>query len=150
MRIWGFTDGNPLNRKFTLKIEGKDIAAELFRRTNKALTVTGNTLDPAIREFSNIDRVFDWAVVWGERRKAAAAAEQASREGNGFDSTGCKYSIDDMAKACIDKGYEYLVISDHSKTASYANGLSEERIRAQHLNIDELNDKLKPFKIFIL
>ena len=96
VRIWGFTDGNPLNRKFTLKIEGKDIAAELFRRTNKALTVTGYTLDPAIRKFSNIDRVFDWAVVWGERRKAAAAAEQAPREGNGFDSTGCKYTIDEI------------------------------------------------------
>jgi primase-polymerase (primpol)-like protein len=32
VRIWGFTDGNPLNRKFTLKIEGKEIAAELFRK----------------------------------------------------------------------------------------------------------------------
>jgi DNA polymerase (family 10) len=32
-----------------------------------------------------------------------------------------------MAKACIEKGYEYLVISDHSKTAFYANGLSEEK-----------------------
>jgi AAA domain-containing protein len=96
VRIWGIANGDPLNRKFTLKIEGKDIAAELFRRTSKALAVTGHTLDPAIREFSNIDRVFDWAVLWGERRKAAAAAEQAPREGNGFDSTGCKYSIDEI------------------------------------------------------
>src|SRR5215470_17169086 len=96
VRIWGFTDGNPLNRKFTLKIEGKDIAAELFRKTNKALTITGYTLDPAIRELSNIDKVFDWALVWGERRKAAAAADQTTSEGNGFDSSGCKYSIDDI------------------------------------------------------
>jgi hypothetical protein len=96
VRIWGIADGNPLNRKFTLKIEGKDIAAELFRKTNKALTITGYTLDPAIRELSNIDKVFDWAVVWGERRKAAAAAEQAPHGGNGFDSSGCKYTIDDV------------------------------------------------------
>jgi hypothetical protein len=97
VRIWGFADGNPLNRKFTLKIEGKDIAAELFRRTNKALTVTGYTLDPAIRELSNIDKVFDWALVWGERRKAAAAAEQVtSNNGNGFDSSRCQYSIDEI------------------------------------------------------
>jgi len=97
VRIWGFTDGNPLNRKFTLKIDGKDIAAELFRRANKALTITGYTLDPAIREFSNIDKVFDWALVWGERRKAAAAAEQVtSNNGNGFDSGGCQYSIDQI------------------------------------------------------
>src|SRR5262249_24350152 len=78
-------------------IEGKDIAAELFRRTNKALTITGYTLDPAIRELSNIDKVFDWALVWGERRKAAAAAEQAtSNKGNGFDSSGCPYGIDEI------------------------------------------------------
>ena len=28
------------------------------------------------------------------------------------------------------QGFEYLVISDHSKSAFYANGLSEERIRS--------------------
>jgi DNA polymerase (family 10) len=56
--------------------------------------------------------------------------------------------IEDMAKACIDKGFEYLVISDHSKAAFYANGLSEERIKQQHLYIDELNKKFAPFKIF--
>jgi len=57
-------------------------------------------------------------------------------------------TVEEMAKACIDKGYEYLVISDHSKSAAYANGLTEERIREQHRYIDELNEKLKPFKIF--
>jgi DNA polymerase (family X) len=58
------------------------------------------------------------------------------------------HTVEDMAKASIDKGYEYLVISDHSKSAAYANGLTEERIREQHRYIDELNEKLKPFKIF--
>src|SRR5262245_48938934 len=94
VRIWGIADGNPLSRKFTLNIESKDIAAELFRKTNKALTITGYTLDPAIRELSNIDRVFDWALVWGERRKAAE--QKAPIDGNGFDSSGCKYSINDI------------------------------------------------------
>lgn len=57
-------------------------------------------------------------------------------------------SIEEMAQACIKDGYEYLVISDHSKSAFYANGLQEERIREQHIHIDELNKKLAPFKIF--
>ncbi len=57
-------------------------------------------------------------------------------------------SIEEMAQACIKDGYEYLVISDHSKSAFYANGLQEERIREQHICIDELNKKLAPFKIF--
>jgi DNA polymerase (family 10) len=56
--------------------------------------------------------------------------------------------IADMAKACIDIGYEYLVISDHSKTAAYAQGLTEERIIAQQGEIDELNKKFAPFRIF--
>ena len=57
-------------------------------------------------------------------------------------------TIEEMAKECIKRGFEYLVISDHSKTAFYANGLTEERIREQHRYIDELNAKLKPFQDF--
>lgn len=58
------------------------------------------------------------------------------------------HSIEEMAKAAIDRGLQYLVISDHSKSAFYANGLVEERIIAQHAEVDELNAKLAPFKIF--
>jgi DNA polymerase (family 10) len=57
-------------------------------------------------------------------------------------------SVQDMAKAAMDKGYEYLVISDHSKSAFYARGLTEERIRAQQELIRELNVRLHPFRIF--
>ncbi len=57
-------------------------------------------------------------------------------------------TIEEMANECIRRRFEYLVISDHSKSAAYANGLSEERIREQHRYIDELNQKLAPFKIF--
>jgi hypothetical protein len=41
---------------------GKDIAAELFRHTSKALPITGYKLD-SIQSFANIDRVIDWAEV---------------------------------------------------------------------------------------
>ncbi len=58
------------------------------------------------------------------------------------------YTLEVMAEELIRQGYEYLVISDHSKAAFYANGLSEERIRQQHLLIDELNKKYAPFRIF--
>jgi DNA polymerase (family 10) len=58
------------------------------------------------------------------------------------------HSIEQMALAAKAQGYEYLVISDHSKSAFYANGLQVDRIRAQHLEIDALNKKLAPFVIF--
>ena len=56
-------------------------------------------------------------------------------------------TIAEMAEACIAKGWEYLVISDHSKSAYYANGLSEQRIKEQHIEIELLNKKYAPFKI---
>lgn len=58
------------------------------------------------------------------------------------------HTIEQMAVAAKEKGFEYLVISDHSKSAFYANGLKEDRIRAQHKEIDALNKKLAPFVIF--
>lgn len=57
-------------------------------------------------------------------------------------------TIETMAKHAQAKGFEYLVISDHSKSAGYANGLSVERIEQQHKYIDELNSKFKNFRIF--
>jgi DNA polymerase (family X) len=58
------------------------------------------------------------------------------------------YTIEAMAIAAKEKGFEYLVISDHSKSAFYAQGLSEEKIAAQHQYINELNNKITGFKIF--
>lgn len=58
------------------------------------------------------------------------------------------HTIEQMAVAAKAQGLEYLVISDHSKSAFYANGLQEDRIRAQHKEIDLLNKKLAPFVIF--
>ncbi|WP_347157854.1 DNA polymerase/3'-5' exonuclease PolX [Pontibacter chitinilyticus] len=58
------------------------------------------------------------------------------------------HTLEQMATACRDLGYQYLGISDHSKTASYAGGLREGDVLRQQKEIDELNQKLAPFKIF--
>ncbi len=63
-----------------------------------------------------------------------------------------KYSIKEMAEACMDRGYEYLGITDHSKTAAYAGGLSVDEVKQQWEEIDKLNEnfesKGKNFRIF--
>lgn len=59
-----------------------------------------------------------------------------------------KHSLRQMAEYCKELGNEYLGISDHSKTAFYAGGLTEDQIQKQHLEIDSLNKELAPFKIF--
>ena len=58
------------------------------------------------------------------------------------------HSLEEMAKAAKEQGLEYLVISDHSKSAFYASGLDIERVIAQHQQIDELNQQLGSFRIY--
>jgi DNA polymerase (family 10) len=58
------------------------------------------------------------------------------------------HSLRDMALHARALGYGYLVISDHSKSAFYANGLQPERVMQQWAEIDELNAELAPFRIF--
>ncbi|MEX0894311.1 MAG: PHP domain-containing protein, partial [Balneolaceae bacterium] len=63
-----------------------------------------------------------------------------------------KYSIEQMARASVRRGYEYLGICDHSRTAAYAGGLSIEEVKRQWEEIDKLNDQLKEegvnFRVF--
>lgn len=59
------------------------------------------------------------------------------------------HTLEQMAVYCKEiLKLEYLGICDHSKTAVYAKGLNEQRVFGQHQEIDELNQKLAPFKIF--
>ena len=56
--------------------------------------------------------------------------------------------IRQLAEYCIEQGYEYLGLSDHSKSAFYASGLQEFQIKKQHEEIDALNKEFASFKIF--
>ena len=59
-----------------------------------------------------------------------------------------KHTLRQMAEHCKSLGYEYLGMSDHSRTASYAGGLDIEKVQKQQAEIDQLNQELAPFKIF--
>ncbi|MDQ2792820.1 MAG: helix-hairpin-helix domain-containing protein, partial [Bacteroidota bacterium] len=56
------------------------------------------------------------------------------------------HSIREMATWLRDHHYQYLGLCDHSQAAHYANGLSVERVRQQHQEIDQLNAELAPFR----
>ncbi|MBK8846974.1 MAG: DNA polymerase/3'-5' exonuclease PolX [Bacteroidetes bacterium] len=58
------------------------------------------------------------------------------------------HTLEQMAKYCKELGYSYFGICDHSKSAFYANGLQPERVLQQQSEIDALNNKMAPFKIF--
>lgn len=57
-------------------------------------------------------------------------------------------TLKEMAEYSKSLGYEYLVMSDHSKSAFYANGLKVDRLMQQWAEIDELNKAMAPFRIF--
>jgi len=57
------------------------------------------------------------------------------------------HTVEQLAEAAKALGVEYLGIADHSRSAQYANGLSAERVRTQHKEIDALNKKLKGIRV---
>jgi len=95
LRIWGSANGAKVHRAFTLEIDEKSVKAELFRRTNKPLTITGLEL-VRVRELTGIDQLVDWAVIWAERRKAAEKPVVPIK-GDGLNGdNGSGYSIDEI------------------------------------------------------
>lgn len=58
------------------------------------------------------------------------------------------HTLEEMATYARSLGYEYLVLTDHSQAAFYANGLKPDRVAAQMEEVDALNEKLAPFRIF--
>ncbi|KRQ01801.1 DNA polymerase [Bradyrhizobium yuanmingense] len=57
-------------------------------------------------------------------------------------------TLETMAKATRQRGFEYFGVADHSKSAHYAGGLSLEEIVQQHREADRLNKRFgKDFRI---
>ncbi|TVP83614.1 MAG: DNA polymerase/3'-5' exonuclease PolX [Alkalicoccus sp.] len=56
-------------------------------------------------------------------------------------------SIEEMADRCIEKGYEFMAVTDHSQYLKVANGLSVERLRRQHEEVRRI-EKMKDIRIF--
>jgi DNA polymerase (family X) len=52
-----------------------------------------------------------------------------------------KNTIEEMARRCIERGYQYMAITDHS------HYLRDERLEAQWREVEQLNEKLAPFRV---
>jgi DNA polymerase (family 10) len=57
-------------------------------------------------------------------------------------------SIEELALECRRQGCGWLALSDHSRSAVYANGLTAERLEEQRAEAEKLNRRLAPFRIF--
>jgi len=56
-------------------------------------------------------------------------------------------SIEEVARAAQRRGYQYIAITDHSKSLRIAHGLDESRLMKQMEEIGRVNEKLKGFQI---
>jgi DNA polymerase (family 10) len=56
-------------------------------------------------------------------------------------------TLAEMAEAARERGYRYLVISDHTQSLGIANGLTPERLRAQRAEIQVLNAQWDNFTL---
>jgi DNA polymerase (family X) len=58
-------------------------------------------------------------------------------------ATDGRNTLEEMANAAADRGYEYLAITNHSKRVSMAHGLNAADLAKEIAEIDRLNSKLK-------
>ncbi len=56
-------------------------------------------------------------------------------------------TIKEISERAKGFGYEYIAICNHSQSAEYARGLSEEELKRQMMEIDEFNGRSKNIKI---
>ena len=56
-------------------------------------------------------------------------------------------TVEELALACKQAGYDYLGVTDHSQAASYAGGLRPEEVARQAEEIDQVNSRLEGFRV---
>lgn len=145
--------------------ENKDFYSTLFRTTGNAahIKLLGNPDTSGVSSEEEIYEKAGWNFIIPELREGKF--EKQLNDQNNLENivqlsnlrgilhnhttySDGVHSLEQMANYCKELGYEYLGISDHSQYAAYAKGLKPEQIIEQHKEINALNEKLKPFKIF--
>jgi DNA polymerase (family 10) len=58
-----------------------------------------------------------------------------------------RFGLHEMVQAAQDRGYRYMVISDHTESLGVANGLSWERIQAQKQEIERVQSQFPHIRI---
>lgn len=63
------------------------------------------------------------------------------------DASDGKNTMEDMIEAAIEKGYQYIAITDHSQRVTVANGLDADGVKKQIEKIDKMNEKYDGIQI---
>lgn len=138
-KLFRYSAGEPFLQAFLDKNQGQDFKglateAEVFEKAKLPF------LEPELREEAwALERTFGKLVEVADIRGVVHAHSTWS---DGL------HSVRQMAEHARSLGYSYLGLTDHSKSAFYANGLKEDRVLAQWAEVDALNKELAPFRIF--
>ncbi|MCF8236563.1 MAG: PHP domain-containing protein [Saprospiraceae bacterium] len=159
--IWQ-EEENPLVTVWITTVEGW--GQRLWETTGSSAYVSSfqqwtNPLAPEEGTFMQLANLPDHIPEWRESVDWAQAA--AKREGDLITTSAIRgvihahstwsdgiHSLEEMAFTAKESGFAYLVITDHSQSAFYANGLKPDRVKAQRAEIATLNSRLAPFRIF--
>ena len=125
---------------YDLRIDGLWSGKKLIAaQTEEAIYATLEIpfIDPELREGTDeIDRARDGTLPTLVKDDDISGILHAHTDQSDGGNT-----LEEMAEAAIRHGYQYLGITDHSKSAGYAGGLSVEQIERQQRDIDRLNRK---------
>ncbi len=128
-----------------------------FVESNSGLDFSGLATEDAVFAKANLPfvepelREQSWALELAKAQQLPTLIELSDLKGvlhNHSTYSDGLHSLRDMATYTKEQGYEYLGMSDHSKSAFYANGLQVERVYQQMEEIDQLNQELAPFRVF--
>ena len=91
-----------------------------------------------VEEMRENDQAFVWAHQHSPHELVTWEALRGTLHNHSTWSDG-KHTLAQMADYARELGLTYFGIADHSQTASYAGGLTPDRVARQHAEIDELN-----------
>ena len=80
-------------------------------------------------------RVLDTNSLWLKTIKGDLQMHSRWSDGTG--------SIAEMAEAAVQRGYQYIAITDHAKGLKIAGGIDEQQLQAQSAEIESINDSLR-------
>jgi DNA polymerase (family 10) len=134
---------------------------------DRGFEITGNSLlrkgkRMPVRSEEDFFRALGLAMIPPELREAMGEIEAAARHElpnllvyddlrgalhNHSDYSDGSATIEEMAEAAIERGWDYIGITDHSESAFYAGGLKRDKLQRQLEEIDELNARMTGFRI---
>ncbi|MEK4758384.1 DNA polymerase/3'-5' exonuclease PolX [Macrococcus sp. FSL W8-0367] len=109
--------------------------AEIYQHFNQTFIPPEMRQDGSEFEFKEFDEVIQLEDIRGDIHMHTTYSDGA-------------HTLEQMIEACIAKGYEYMMITDHSKSLYVANGLSEERLLEQHARIKALDAQYPEIDIY--